>query len=71
MKQRQLTEKQRKLLEMDVAGATDEEIAVELAIHPGTVRAKRAALQRGIRKGAYSDLPAMPGSGDLFTQGAL
>lgn len=66
-KQRPLTDKQRKLLELDAAGATDEVIAAELAIHPGTVRAKRAALRRGIAKGAYSDLPAMPASGDLFS----
>lgn len=67
-KQRPLTEKQRILLEMQKAGATDHAIAAALHIHVGTVRAKRAALRQGIRKGAY-DISNMPvTTGDLFTQ---
>lgn len=60
MKQRPLTPKQRQLLEMQQAGATDHAIADALHIHVGTVRAKRAALQRGINKGAYSDMDTVP-----------
>ena len=66
MKQRQLTEIQRRLIELDVAGARDEAIAHELGIHVGTVRAKRAAIRRGIAKHAYSNLPDMPATHDLF-----
>lgn len=66
MAQRDLTDKQRRLIEMDVAGATDAAIAEELGIHIKTVQIKRAAIRRGIAKGAYQNLPAMPASGDLF-----
>jgi FixJ family two-component response regulator len=60
MKQRPLTPKQRKLMEMQQAGATDHAIAAALHIHVGTVRQKRAALHRGISKGVYSDIDSLP-----------
>ncbi|MBI3146350.1 MAG: hypothetical protein HYZ18_14080 [Pseudogulbenkiania sp.] len=66
MKPRNLTDQQRRLIEMDMAGATDAAIAEALGIHTGTVRAKRAAIRRGMKKGAYTDLPAIPATMDLF-----
>lgn len=69
-KQRQLTDKQRKLLEMQLAGATDHTIAKVLGIHVGTVRLKRAALRRGMSKGIYSNLNSVPLPADLFSIGA-
>lgn len=66
MKQRPLTDIQRRLLEMDVAGATDAAIAAELGVHVKTVALKRAAIRKGIAKGAYNNLPSIPASGDLF-----
>lgn len=69
MAQRELTEKQRQLLDLDAAGASDEVIACTLGIHTGTVRAKRAAIRRGVRLGAYRGLPPLTATGDLFTAG--
>lgn len=68
MKQRPLTPKQHKLLEMQQAGATDHAIASALHIHVGTVRSKRAALRRGIAKGAYLGMETIPVNRDLFAE---
>lgn len=67
-RQRKLTEKQRLLLEMQQAGATDAAIAAALGVSVGTVRLKRAALARGLALGAYSNTSAVQMQPDLFTQ---
>ena len=72
MKQRLLTAQQRKLLEMQQTGASDQSIAEAMGINVGTVRLKRAALRRGFAKGLYSDVGTLPASGavvrDLFAE---
>lgn len=69
-KQRQLTDKQRTLLKMQLSGASDHAIAAAIGTHIGTVRAKRAAINRGISKGAYSDVSAfVQPNYDLFSEG--
>lgn len=74
-KQRILTNQQRKLLEMQQAGSDDHAIAAAIGVCVGTVRLKRAALRKGIAKGAYSDIGALRADGgdnltrDLFAQG--
>ena len=72
LKQRTLTDKQRKLLEMSRDGESDFAIALELGVHIGTVRLKRSALRQGIAKGAYSDIGDLAKSrtGDLFEAAA-
>lgn len=75
-KQRCLTAQQRKLLELQQAGANDHAIADALGIHIGTVRLKRAALIKGIAKGSYSDigdlsLSADTRTRDLFAEGGV
>lgn len=68
MKQRTLTAKQRKLLELQHAGASDAAIAGTLGVQIGTVRLKRAALRAGIAKGAYSDLGELHANFDSKTR---
>lgn len=65
-KQRPLTAKQRKLLAMQQAGVSIQAIADALSISVGTVYAKQTALRKGIKKGAYSDIRAVPVNGTDF-----
>lgn len=67
-KQRTLTAQQRKLLEMQQAGANDHAIADALGVHVKTVQLKRAALINGIAKGAYSDIGSLSLCADTRTR---
>lgn len=68
IKQRMLTTQQRKLLELQQAGADDHAIAQALGICVGTVRIKRADLRKCIAKGAYSDIGTLKADGDNLTR---
>lgn len=67
MKQRPLTEIQLTVLNMSLGGKSNSEIAYALSIHPDTVSCKRRAIEKGIKKGAYNNLPDhLKATGDLF-----
>lgn len=65
-KTRPLTSQQALLLNLDMAGHDDEVIASHLSVTVDTVCKKRAALMKGISLNAYSNLPELPCTGDLF-----
>lgn len=65
-KQRNLTDIQLRLIEMERQGFGDEAIGRDLGIHEGTVRAKRAAIKRGLAKEAYANYPDDPCQPLLF-----
>lgn len=68
-KQRPLTEVQLVVIHMKMAKKTNDEIAIAVGIHPATVSCKWRAIQKGIAKGAYNNLPtSMNFSGDLFDE---
>ena len=52
---------------MSLAGKSNFEIANVLGIHPATVSCKRRDMEKGIKKGAYNNLPDhLRATGDLF-----
>jgi len=57
MKQRPLTETQLTVLNMKLNKHSNNEIAAALGIHPDTVSNKWTAIQSGIGKGAYNNIP--------------
>lgn len=67
MKQRPLTRIQLTVIMMKMHGNNNYAISQVLGIHPDTVSNKWTAIQRGIAKGAYNNLPDhLSDSGDLF-----
>lgn len=54
-----ITERQRTLIEFLAVGMTDKQIAVELEIHPGTVRRAIYELMKGVSAVNRSNLVAM------------
>jgi len=57
MKKRALTEMQLTVLNMKLNKHTNNEIASVLGIHPDTVSNKWTAIQLGIKKDAYNNVP--------------
>ena len=67
MKQRALTDIQLTVIMMKIHGNNNYAISQVLGIHPDTVSCKWSAINRGIAKGAYNNLPKhLNASGDLF-----
>lgn len=66
-KQRRLTDIQLTVLNMKLAKRTNAEIACVIGVHPATVSCKWRDIQKGIKKGAYNNLPGdFPATKDLF-----
>lgn len=69
MKQRPLTKIQLTVLTMKLAGNGNYAISQVVGIHPDTVSNKWTAIQKGIAKGAYNNLPdTLNSTGDLFSE---
>lgn len=69
MKQRPLTDIQLTVIRMRMEGKSNQAIGHTLSIHPATVSCKWRAIQKGIAKGAYNNLPDdLCTSKDLFSQ---
>lgn len=52
---------------MRLNGKSNNEIASKLGIHPATVNNKYTDIMRGMKKGAYNNLPTeYSATGDLF-----
>ena len=67
MKQRALTNIQLTVLTMRMVGRSNYTISAVLGVHPDTVSCKWRAIQKGIAKGAYNNLPeSLNATGDLF-----